>query len=77
LGGRRSLPLAWASFRRLSKADLAVPLSNHQGCHIDLDVEGYRPEKGTVDRDGEEVEDRIYNAKGFDRALVLISAPSC
>ena len=39
--------------------------------HIDKDVEGYRPEKGTVDRDGEEVEDRIYNAKDFDRTLVL------
>ena len=39
--------------------------------HIDRDVEGYRPEKGQLDRDGEEVEDRIYNAKDFDRALVL------
>jgi type I restriction enzyme R subunit len=39
--------------------------------YIDKDVEGYRPEKGTVDRDGEEVEDRIYNAKDFDRTLVL------
>ncbi len=39
--------------------------------HIDRDVEGYRPEKGAVDRDGEEVEDRIYNAKDFDRTLVL------
>lgn len=39
--------------------------------HIDKDVEGYRPEKGTVDRDGELVEDRIYNAKDFDRTLVL------
>ena len=39
--------------------------------HIDRDVEGYRPEKGTVDRDGEEVEDRIYNTKDFDRTLVL------
>jgi type I restriction enzyme R subunit len=39
--------------------------------HIDKDVEGYRPEKGTVDRDGDEVEDRIYNAKDFDRTLVL------
>jgi type I restriction enzyme R subunit len=39
--------------------------------HIDRDVEGYRPEKGTVDRDGEEVEDRIYNPKDFDRTLVL------
>ena len=39
--------------------------------HIDRDVEGYRPEKGQLDRDGEEVEDRIYNTKDFDRRLVL------
>ena len=39
--------------------------------HIDRDVEGYRPEKGQLDREGEEVEDRIYNAKDFDRNLVL------
>jgi type I restriction enzyme R subunit len=39
--------------------------------HIDRDVEGYRPEKGTVDREGEEVEDRIYNQTDFDRTLVL------
>jgi type I restriction enzyme, R subunit len=39
--------------------------------HIDRDVEGYRPEKGTMDRDGTEVEDRIYNQKDFDRTLVL------
>jgi type I restriction enzyme R subunit len=39
--------------------------------HIDRDVEGYRPQKGQLDRDGEEVEDRIYNAKDFDRTLVL------
>ena len=39
--------------------------------HIDRDVEGYRPEKGQLDRDGEEVEDRIYNAKDFDRTLVI------
>lgn len=39
--------------------------------HIDRDVEGYRPEKGQVDRDGQEVEDRIYNTKDFDRTLVL------
>lgn len=39
--------------------------------HIDRDVEGYRPEKGKLDREGEEVEDRIYNAKDFDRTLVL------
>ena len=39
--------------------------------HIDRDVEGYRPEKGQLDREGEEVEDRIYNSKDFDRTLVL------
>ena len=39
--------------------------------YIDRDVEGYRPEAGQVDRDGEEVEDREYNTKDFDRTLVL------
>lgn len=39
--------------------------------HIDRDVEGYRPEKGQLDREGEEVEDRIYNTKDFDRTLVI------
>ncbi|WP_347917473.1 EcoAI/FtnUII family type I restriction enzme subunit R [Paracoccus marcusii] len=39
--------------------------------HIDRDVQGYRPVQGQVDREGEEVEDRIYNTKDFDRTLVL------
>lgn len=39
--------------------------------HIDRDIEGYRPEAGQLDRDGEEVEDREYNTKDFDRTLVL------
>ena len=39
--------------------------------HIDVDVAGYRPEKGKLDRSGEEVEDRIYNQKDYDRTLVL------
>ena len=39
--------------------------------HIDRDIQGYRPELGQLDRDGHEVEDRIYNAKDFDRSLVL------
>jgi type I restriction enzyme R subunit len=39
--------------------------------HIDRDVEGYRPELGQRDRAGNEVEDRIYNAKDFDRSIVL------
>jgi type I restriction enzyme, R subunit len=39
--------------------------------HIDRDVEGYRPERGQLDREGAEVEDRIYNTKDFDRMLVI------
>ena len=39
--------------------------------HVDRDVEGYRPESGQLDRDGSEVEDRIYNTTDFDRVLVL------
>ncbi|MCW2306715.1 EcoAI/FtnUII family type I restriction enzme subunit R [Rhodobium gokarnense] len=39
--------------------------------HIDRDVAGYRPERGQLDRDGEEVEDRLYNVKDFDRTLVI------
>ncbi len=39
--------------------------------HIDRDVQGYRPVQGQLDREGEEVEDRIYNTKDFDRTLVL------
>lgn len=39
--------------------------------HIDKDIDGYRPTKGQLDRDGEEVEDRIYNTKDFDRTIVL------
>ena len=39
--------------------------------HIDRDVQGYRPEKGQLDRDGEEIEDRIYNVKDFDRTIVI------
>lgn len=39
--------------------------------HIDVDVEGYRPERGEVDRYGNEIEDRIYNTRDFDRVLVI------
>ena len=39
--------------------------------HIDRDVEGYRPKPGQLDREGEEVEDLVYNQKDFDRTLVL------
>src|SRR5438128_4958333 len=39
--------------------------------HIDRDIEGYRPEPGKLDREGNEIEDRIYNQKDFDRTLVI------
>lgn len=37
----------------------------------DLDSVGYTPEKGKVDKLGQEVEQRQYNTKDFDRTLVL------
>ena len=39
--------------------------------HIDRDIEGYRPEKGQRDREGEEVADRLYGPRDFDRTLVI------
>lgn len=38
---------------------------------FDKDLIGYRPEAGTRDRYGHEVDDRIYNQRDFDRTLVL------
>lgn len=38
---------------------------------IDKDVQGWRPEKGQTDKHGNEIEDRIYNQKDFDRTLIL------
>ncbi|QSR21044.1 EcoAI/FtnUII family type I restriction enzme subunit R [Hyphomonas sp. KY3] len=38
---------------------------------LDKDLTGYRPEAGTLDRYGNEVDDRIYNQRDFDRTLVL------
>ncbi|VEI71125.1 EcoAI/FtnUII family type I restriction enzme subunit R [Serratia rubidaea] len=38
---------------------------------IDVDVQGWRPVKGQLDKYGEEIEDRIYNLKDFDRTLVI------
>lgn len=39
--------------------------------HLDVDVEGYRPQKGETDRYGHEIEDRLYNQKDYDRNLVI------
>lgn len=38
---------------------------------IDVDVQGWRPTKGQTDKDGNLIEDRIYNQKDFDRTMVI------
>lgn len=38
---------------------------------LDKDLEGYRPEKGKIDVNGNEIEDREYNIKDFDRNLII------
>lgn len=38
---------------------------------IDKDIAGWRPDKDMVDKYGNEIEDRIYNQKDFDKTLVL------
>jgi len=39
--------------------------------NLNVDAEGWRPEQGKKDKDGNEVEDRVYNRKDFDRNLVI------
>lgn len=36
-----------------------------------LMLEGWRPEQGKTDKEGNEIEDRIYNRKDFDKKLVI------
>lgn len=38
---------------------------------LDKDLAGWRPDKGMVDKYGNEIEDRIYNQRDFDKTLVL------
>jgi type I restriction enzyme R subunit len=38
---------------------------------LNTDLEGWRPEAGKKDKDGNEVEDRLYNTKDFDKNLVI------
>lgn len=38
---------------------------------LNVDSEGWRPEQGKTDKDGNEIEDRIYNRKDFDKNLVI------
>ncbi|TDW97157.1 EcoAI/FtnUII family type I restriction enzme subunit R [Dinghuibacter silviterrae] len=38
---------------------------------LNIDLEGWRPPKGKLDKDGNLVEDRIYNRRDFDRNIVI------
>ena len=38
---------------------------------LDRDLDGWRPEKGQLDKYGREIEDRIYNDLDYDRNLIL------
>lgn len=38
---------------------------------FDVDLEGWRPEKDKTDKDGNTIEDRIYNRKDYDRNVVI------
>jgi type I restriction enzyme R subunit len=38
---------------------------------LDKDLDGWRPDKGKVDKFGQEIEDREYNALDYDRSLIL------
>jgi len=38
---------------------------------LDKDLAGWRPEKGKLDKYGNEIEDRIYNQQDFDKKLIL------
>lgn len=38
---------------------------------LNVDLEGWRPEKGKTDKEGSLVDDRIYNTRDYDRNLVI------
>jgi type I restriction enzyme R subunit len=38
---------------------------------LNVDAEGWRPEQGKTDKFGNEVEDRIYNRRDFDKSLII------
>lgn len=38
---------------------------------INIDLEGYEPEKGKKDKSGNEIEQRVYNRKDYDKKLVI------
>lgn len=38
---------------------------------LDIDAEGWRPPKGFLDKEGNSIEDRVYNRTDFDRNIVV------
>ena len=38
---------------------------------LNVDAEGWRPDQGKTDKEGKEIEDRIYDRKDFDKNLVI------
>ena len=38
---------------------------------LNVDLEGWRPEAGKTDKDGQLVEDRVYNRRDYDKTLVI------
>jgi len=38
---------------------------------LNVDLEGWRPEVGKVDKEGKVIEDRVYNTKDYDKNLVI------
>jgi type I restriction enzyme R subunit len=38
---------------------------------LNVDAEGWRPNQGKTDKDGNQIEDRIYNRRDFDKNLVI------
>jgi len=38
---------------------------------LNIDLEGWRPEQGKTDKQGQIVDDRIYNQKDFDKNLII------
>ena len=38
---------------------------------MNVDLEGYRPERNKTDIDGELIEDRLYNTRDYDRSLII------
>jgi type I restriction enzyme, R subunit len=67
-----------------------IPILSNKGIHdgflapykvlrvsLNIDLEGWRPEKGKTDKHGQLVDDRIYNRKDFDKNLVIDAYGNC